>query len=122
MKRFLTISVPLAALLAIISMSSSCEKYILPKIELEKDSLFFFAKADSAFVSITANVDWKVVYKSGDFSFCTISPESGSENGKIKVKVQAATKELSECVIGIQSEIICKEIYIRQTNQQTSEK
>lgn len=122
MKRFLTISVPLTVALAILSLTSSCEKYILPRVELSTDSLFFFSGADSASVSVTANVDWHVAHKSGDPSFVAISPTSGSENGTITVTVGKAEKEFAECIVTVSSEIIRKELYICQTNQQTSEK
>ena len=120
-KRFLTISVPLAAALAIIFMSASCEKYILPKIELGQDSLFFAAAADSAIVTVTSNVDWTVSRQSGDATFCTFSPDKGSENGQITFRVKDATKDLAECTVEISSEIICKSIYIRQSVQQSEE-
>lgn len=122
MKRFLTISVPLAAAIAVFSFAPSCEKYILPKIELSADSLFFHSGADSAKVFITANVDWEVSFQSGDHSFCTVSPTSGSENGAITVTVGNAEKEFAECTVGIRSEIIRKNLYICQRGQQTSEK
>lgn len=109
-------------MLTLIFLSSSCEKYILPKIELGTDSLFFAAAADSATVSVTANVDWKLDFKSGDASFVLITPSEGSENGEITVRVRQATKEVAECVVSVKSQIICKDLYIKQVNQQTLEK
>lgn len=122
MKRILAISVPLTALLAVLFLSASCEKYILPKIELGTDSLFFAAAADSATVSVTANVDWKLVFKSGDASFVLITPSEGSENGEIKVRVSDAVKDEAECVVSVKSQIICKDLYIKQVKEQTLEK
>lgn len=109
------------ALLAIMFSSASCEKYILPNIELSRDSLFFTASADSATVYVISNVQWKVSVKTGDASFCTFTPDQGFAEGEITFRVKDAIKTLAECEIEVRSEIISKSLYIRQSVQQTSE-
>lgn len=75
----------LALLLA--GISPSCEKYVLPSLEVSPDTLFFSAKADSLRLHVETNVITSVVVEDAEI-WISASPDWFEESCDVVVRVE----------------------------------
>ncbi|MBQ0024111.1 MAG: BACON domain-containing protein [Bacteroidales bacterium] len=105
MKRLLTITAVFVLALCL----SSCEKYVLPELNLEADAILFApGMTVSADVKVFSNVKWEVAYKTQSDAV-TFSPDSGEGDGLITISVTASPDTVT---LYVRSETIRKELTI----------
>lgn len=115
MKKLLSISVPLAVILTVLLLPSSCEKFTLPEINFAPDSLFFGKAAETKEIFVQSNVNWTIyVPLDKENSWFTVEPLTGFGDQTVKVTVSEAKADSLACSIQIYSEIISKPIFIQQ--------
>ena len=108
-----------AALLGIAAAQfTSCEKFVLPEVELQADTLVFPAAGGSKSVLITTNVITTAEPLFNDQSWVTTDPAWFDEtsNVVVTVKSNAGSAERSTS-IPIKSEAIVKSLVVIQKGQ-----
>lgn len=94
---------------------SGCEKYILPEIELSRDTLLFSAAHDSITVHVTTNVITTAEAQDDGIYWIDTDPPWFDESSVLVVTVKEnTTGEERTGVIPVKSESITKNIVVIQ--------
>lgn len=117
MKKAIAITIPVLAALCIVQHFTSCEKYVLPAVDVEPDSLLFRTSPDSSTVSVSANVVWKADVSTGQ-EWVTVSPARGDGDGSLNIKVAASKDSCRTATVTITSETIRRSIFIKQLREE----
>ena len=115
MKKFFTITVPIALAAILVLQFTSCEKYVLPELALGTDTLFFSASADSSEVAVESNVIWQASLENSGDDWLETGPSWFEGPGEAYVKVQenVSGSQRSANVV-VKSETITKKIFVIQ--------
>lgn len=120
MKKTAAIIIPLLAVSLLALQFNSCEKFILPEMSVTPDTLFFSPLADSASVTVKANVTWEVSGQSGS-GWVSFSPSGGEMEGVVKIKVAQSAGESRRATITFKSETLSKSLIVIQEKKQDEE-
>lgn len=112
-KKFFTITVPLALALVIALQFVSCEKYILPEMYLSQDTLAFGASSDSLAITVHSNVIWS--FKNEDDGWVRGYPNWGDADSVVVFTVKAnESPNPRSLTLNIKSETISRYLFITQ--------
>lgn len=118
MKKTFTIFIPICLLFAAIAQFSSCEKYILPAIQLEKDTVLFTPSAQQETLIVQSNVFWKMVVPSQDWMIISPEVSSGSESDTLHIAVtDNESGERRTAIVAVRSETLNKRLVIIQEGE-----
>ena len=107
-----SILVPLLVLGLLAAQFSSCEKYVLPDIQLGQDTLFFSAASGSQTLHIATNV---ITTANPAENWISADPQWFDESSTISIKVAANPDSTSRTgLIPIKSETILKTLVVIQ--------
>ena len=102
----------LTTVLAVISgaLFSSCEKYVLPELSFEPDTLLFTAAGGTRTVSLHSNVSWEAGINRSDATYVdwiTFTPTFGDGDCEIEVTLPENTSgPMRSLTFDIKSETI----------------
>ena len=109
-----TILVSALLVLATIAQFMGCEKYVLPDLSIEPDTLRFNAMADSADIFLTTNVISKTEAEQGS-EWITSWPEWFDESATVTIYVRENTGQAERTgILYFKSEAIEKKLVVIQ--------
>jgi hypothetical protein len=114
MRKAATIIIPAILLLTAVAQFTGCEKYVLPAISVEPDTLRFGAKADSADVYLTTNVITKPE-ADNNVNWITTWPEWFDESSPVTIYVKENTGSAARTgILYFKSEALQKKLIVIQ--------
>lgn len=109
-----TILVSALLVMATIAQFMGCEKYVLPDLSIEPDTLRFNAMADSADIFLTTNVISKTEAEQGS-EWITSWPEWFDESATVTIYVRENTGQAERTgILYFKSEAIEKKLVVIQ--------
>lgn len=90
-------------------LAISCEKFVLPALEWEEESLLFAPGQGEMEIGVKSNVKWTVSYKDGASDDISFSPASGEGDGSVKIKVTASSDTVT---LYVKSETLRKSLEV----------
>ena len=109
-----TILVSVLLVLAAAAQFTGCEKYVLPDLSIELDTLRFNAMADSADIFLTTNVISKTEAEQGS-EWITSWPEWFDESATVTIYVRENTGQAERTgILYFKSEAIEKKLVVIQ--------
>lgn len=109
----------LAGLVALVFISgvSSCEKYTLPSVSLEKDTLFVPCAGGLFNLSLNCNVDWRIS-NPYSASWAGIEPVAGSGDAVLSIDVDQNSDKAERTIqYTVKTECIEKILTVIQQSQ-----
>lgn len=96
-----------------IAQFTSCEKYVLPELDVSEDTLLFSKKAQFQTINIVTNVSWALEAPVLE-TWLNCSPIFGEGDSIVTVTVQENTGEMRTADVSIFSETIKRKLVIIQ--------
>lgn len=121
MKRVASYFVAIVILLFAASQFTSCEKYVLPEVSLDPDTLYFDCLGATKSVNLNSNVIWKIKLDGATKESVQLSPASGDESAVIDVTVSENQSNDREFVLIVETETFEKKLTLIQEGKPVSE-
>lgn len=114
MKKSLLFVILCSILAVSLASLSSCEKYVLPELSANPDTLIFPATGGPLEMNVTSNVSWSIDIIPGYDTWLTCSPNSGRGDCTVTITAPANTGAQISKEYSIKSETITRKLLIIQ--------
>ena len=116
LKKFRTLFLALCASGLLLTQFCGCERYVLPEITLNPDTLRFTAAGGVLPVAVEANVKWKLTIGIEGSGWLTAGANNGDGDLTVGIETTANADDERKCTVTIASETIRKRLTVIQAS------